>query len=90
MREQNGRDFGEVVRLVLLQPKQLRDRVAGQHGVAREMNAAGLAAELVRDLLALRCGGSIAPELGWTDHFVVGIENDKAVLLAAHADAGDL
>ena len=89
VRQQDGLRLGKIVRLVLLEPQDLGDGVAGQDGVACEVDAARLATELVRDLLALRLRAGVAPELGRAHGFVVRIEHHDAVLLTANADAFD-
>ncbi len=90
VRQQDGLGFGKVLRLLLLHPHDLGDGVAGQHGIAGEVNDAGLTAEFVGDLRTLCLGGGIAPQLGRADDLVLGIEGDEAVLLTADADAADV
>ena len=64
MRQEDARRGAEVGRLVLLEPEDFRRGVARQHGVAGHGDDLVLAAELLVELLALRGGGRVAPELG--------------------------
>ena len=90
MRQQDGGDLGEILGLILFDPKQLRNRVTGQHGIPCQSDDAGLSAEFMGDLGALSLRGSVAPELGGTHRLVIRTESDQPMLLTAHADAGDL
>ena len=89
MRQQDRLRLREVLRLVLLHPKQLWNGVAGQHRIARQRDHARLAAEMMRDLRALRLRGCIAPQLRRAHGLIVRAERHEAVLLPADADAGD-
>jgi len=87
--EQDGTDLFEMIGFVLLQPEELGNGVTGQHRVPGAGDEPLFSAEGGRELIALNDSRGIAPELGGTDHLIVRIKNDEAVLLTAHPDAAD-
>ena len=86
MRQEHGREPREVLRLVLLQPKNLRGGETWEHRDALLANGRLRPAELLHDLIALSGSRRIAPQLGRTDDFSVFVERHEPVLLAADAD----
>ena len=87
--QEHGGQVGVILRLVLLEPKNFRGGVAGQHGVAQGADDLLEAAELLVHFLALGHGGGVAPQLGRADHFPLRVEGHEPVLLAADADGFD-
>src|SRR3981189_263452 len=71
-----------ILGLVLTQPQDLWSGIACAHRVPDERDDAGGAAEMIGDLIALGARRCVVPQLGWTDHPVLLVENDKRVLVA--------
>ena len=78
-----------MIGLVLLQPEELGDGVAGKHRVPGPGNKAFFSTESIGELPALGHGLCIAPQLGRPDHFIMLIEDDESMLLPAHPDTTD-
>src|SRR5438132_893568 len=78
------------LRLVCGEPRDLRRGVPRKHEVAHELENSGLAAELSRQLNALRGRRRVVPELRRPHRSIALIQTHQTVLLAGHADATDL
>ena len=89
VRKEDGREPGEILRLVPFQPEDFRRGEAGEHVHADFFNHGLGAAEVGADSVAFSGGGGVAPELGGADDLAF-VERDEAVLLAGDADAADL
>ena len=76
--------------LVLADPEELGGGEAGQGGVGDHPDQGLAAAGPLLDLGALGGGPLVVPEQGGADHLAVGVEEDRAVHLAAQADARDV
>src|SRR5439155_20944471 len=78
------------LRLVCGEPRDLRRGVPRQHEVAHELEDSGRAAELSRQLIALRGRRRVVPELRRPDRSIALVHTHQTVLLAGYADATDL
>ena len=87
VRQQDGRQRLVVAGLILFQPEDLRRGVAGQDGIAGQLDQLIGPTELL--FRALLSRGGIAPEFGRADDLVFLIQRHETVLLAAHADGFD-
>ena len=71
---------------MLFQPENLRGRETGQDGVAQRANGFLQPAKPLRDFVALRGGGGVAPQFRRANDLACLIQRHKPVLLPAHAD----
>ena len=90
MRQQHLGKPREILRLMFLEPQNLGGGEAGEHGVAERLERFLCAAQFLRDFLALRGGGGVAPELGRANDFAVLVQRNEAVLLSTHANGLDV
>ena len=79
-----------MVRLVLLEPKNLRSGEAGKDVVANQVDDRSASPQCLAQFVALRRGRGVAPELGRANDVMFRIQRDKTMLLAGHADGSDL
>ena len=88
LRQHDLLDAGEVLRLVVAQPEQLGRGEAGKRDVGG-VTAQLILADLVVQVIDLLLGAAVIPQDAGADDLVGLIQHDKAVHLAACADAPD-
>lgn len=78
-----------VVRFVLADPQNFREREVGQRGIARELNQA-LQAERARKIVRLFFRANIAPNQRRPNDISLFVKQNCAMHLAGEADAGEV
>ena len=85
---ENVADFGEDLRLMLLDPEDFGDGEVGQCRVAGELDEA-LIADLFRQPVAFGLGARVAPDKGGAQNRAVFVEHDGAVHLSGKPNGRD-
>jgi hypothetical protein len=86
VRQEDVADACEVFGLVILEPEELGDGVAGERNDPKALEVGLFAAEEFDELLVFGRGLGVVPELGGADDVVVLVEDDQAVLLAGDTE----
>jgi hypothetical protein len=90
VRKKDGGELGEILWLMLFQPKYLAGGEAGEDGVANGLDSGFGAPEGGGDIGTFLGGGGVAPELRGPDNLTGLVERDEAMLLAADPDGDDV
>ena len=89
LRQHDGRETRERLRLVVSEPQHLRKREALERRIRREVAKPRLAADTLGDLSALGGRSAVTPEERGTNHLALLVEKDRRVHLPRDADGRD-